>query len=152
RSSQSTDSRRERERERERLRRSLASKPSPSSVSVPMEGSRSRSGGSSEQSADALGDRPRRGAPFADRLGDYAEIFADRAGSISIPFLDLPPALDGFDAAAAPVRTRGAGFDYSDVFGGVDSGESAALHDELFAAPELEETCSSKGRGLFGVC
>nr|XP_018684979.1 PREDICTED: auxilin-like protein 1 isoform X2 [Musa acuminata subsp. malaccensis] len=112
-----------------------------------MEDARSRSGGSSEQSADAdvLGDRSRRGAPFADRLGDYAEIFADHAGSISIPFLDLPPALDGFDAAA-PVRTRGAGFDYSDVFGGVDSGESAALHDELFAAPKLEETCSSKGR------
>ncbi|KAJ8497913.1 hypothetical protein OPV22_008465 [Ensete ventricosum] len=112
-----------------------------------MEDSRSRSGGRSEQSAgaDVLGDRPRRGAPFADRLGDYAEIFADHAGSISIPFLDLPPALDGFDAAA-PVRTRGAGFDYSDVFGGVDSGESAALHDELFAAPKLEETCSSKGR------
>ncbi|RRT67416.1 hypothetical protein B296_00037855 [Ensete ventricosum] len=111
-----------------------------------MEDSRSRSGGRSEQSAgaDVLGDRPRRGAPFADRLGDYAEIFADHAGSISIPFLDLPPALDGFDAAA-PVRTRGAGFDYSDVFGGVDSGESAALHDELFAAPKLEETCSSKG-------
>ncbi|RZS15028.1 hypothetical protein BHM03_00046807 [Ensete ventricosum] len=112
-----------------------------------MEDSRSRSGGRSEQSAgaDVLGDRPRRGAPFADRLGDYAEIFADHAGSISIPFLDLPPALDGFDAAA-PVRTRGAGFDYSDVFGGLDSGESAALHDELFAAPKLEETCSSKGR------
>ncbi|WOL10976.1 auxilin-like protein 1 isoform X2 [Canna indica] len=78
---------------------------------------------------------------FAARLDDYAEIFGDLAGSCSIPFLDLPPALQGRDVRAG----RGAGFDYSEIFGGLDFGEFVAPY-ELFAATRREEAHSENGR------
>ncbi|CAD5182217.1 unnamed protein product [Musa acuminata subsp. malaccensis] len=90
--------------------------------------------------ADVFGGPPRFAAPYATRLDDYAEIFGDLASTCSIPFLDIPPAVDGCD--------RGAGFDYSEVFGGLDFGEFAAPYEELFVAPKREEALTTNGRTL----
>ena len=88
--------------------------------------------------ADVFGGPPRFAAPYATRLDDYAEIFGDLASTCSIPFLDIPPAVDGCD--------RGAGFDYSEVFGGLDFGEFAAPYEELFMAPKREEARTTNRR------
>ncbi|XP_074563159.1 LOW QUALITY PROTEIN: uncharacterized protein LOC141819803 [Curcuma longa] len=85
----------------------------------------------------------KRGTPrFSTRMDDYAEIFSDVAGACSIPFLDLPPALSCRDAD--PVS---GGFDYSEVFGGVDFGKFATPLEELVAvAPTRDDPSSADGR------
>ncbi|XP_042391285.1 auxilin-like protein 1 isoform X1 [Zingiber officinale] len=88
-----------------------------------------------------------RGTPrYSTRLEDYAEIFGDVAGACSIPFLDLPPAL------SCRVADPGSGgFDYSEVFGGVDFGKFATPFEELVAvAPTREDPSSSDGRRTKG--
>lgn len=97
---------------------------------------------------DALGGAPRFAAPFSPCLIDYAEIFGDVAGSCSIPFLDLPPATDG--RGADTIGTRGAGFDYLEVFGGLDFGELAAPYEELFVGSRRDEPPCANGRCGFG--
>ncbi|WOK91542.1 auxilin-like protein 1 isoform X2 [Canna indica] len=95
---------------------------------------------------DVFGGPPRFAAPFAARLDDYAEIFGGAGSACSIPFLDLPPAMNGLDGDPAGAR-GGSGFDYSEVFGSLDFGEFAVPYEELFASPRSRvEVASSDGR------
>nr|XP_018684592.1 PREDICTED: auxilin-like protein 1 isoform X2 [Musa acuminata subsp. malaccensis] len=106
-------------------------------------------GGAAASSAfdDVFGGPPKFLAPFSARMHDYAEIFGAAASACSIPFLDLPPAMDGFDGEPAAPR-RSSGFDYFEVFGGLDFGELAVSYEELFAVPRRVEVGASGGRAL----
>ncbi|URE19215.1 DnaJ domain [Musa troglodytarum] len=94
---------------------------------------------------DVFGGPPRFPAPLSARMHDYTEIFGAAASACSIPFLDLPPAMDDFDGEPAAPR-RSSGLDYSEVFGGLDFGELAVSYEELFAVPRRVEVGSSGGR------
>ncbi|XP_074586752.1 uncharacterized protein LOC141842497 [Curcuma longa] len=96
--------------------------------------------------ADVFGGPPSFAAsPFPARLDDYVEIFGGSASSCSIPFLDLPPATDGLDGEPTGFR-NGPGFDYSEVFGGLEFGGFAVSYEELFSSSRGLEVGSTKGR------
>lgn len=86
---------------------------------------------------DVSGGTPR----FSTRLDDYAEIFGDVAAACSIPFLDLPPALNCRDADMISGR-----FDYSEVFGAVDFGKFAKPYEELVVVATRREDASFADR------
>lgn len=84
-------------------------------------------------------------SPFPARLDDYVDIFGASASSCSIPFLDLPPATDGLDGEPPGFR-NGPGFDYSEVFGGLEFGGFAVSYEELFSSSRGLELGSTKQR------
>ncbi|EOA15902.1 hypothetical protein CARUB_v10003992mg [Capsella rubella] len=83
---------------------------------------------------DVFGGPPRFGAPtLSPRLEDYCEIFSgfngsSRAAVSSIPVLDLP--LVDNKGVYFDVRTQG--FDYREVFGGLNDFDLAPSYEELF--------------------
>ncbi|XP_042443389.1 auxilin-like protein 1 isoform X1 [Zingiber officinale] len=111
-----------------------------------MEGQRVSKKPASSAYADVFGGPHRFAAsPFPARLDDYVEIFGGSASSCSIPFLDLPPAVDGLDGEPPGFRD-GPGFDYAEVFGGSEFGGFAVSYEELFSSSRGLEVGSTKGR------
>ncbi|WOK99252.1 hypothetical protein Cni_G07964 [Canna indica] len=107
-----------------------------------MENSPSSGDGTTSATSAFVGSPSFAVASIDARPGDYAEVFGDLPGSCDIPFLDLPPALDGF--CIASVQPRGSFSDFSEVFGGEDSGQPSASCEDLFISPKREEACSNE--------
>ncbi|WVZ69558.1 hypothetical protein U9M48_018329 [Paspalum notatum var. saurae] len=99
---------------------------------------------------DVFGGPPRFAPPpaFATGAGapaDYAEVFGGVAASCSIPYLDLPPAVAGGDAAA--------GGGYGEIFARFDFGDFAAPYEDMLPGAEClaEEIASPSGSSRSSV-
>ncbi|XP_037491772.1 auxilin-related protein 1 [Jatropha curcas] len=82
---------------------------------------------------DVFGGPPKFGAPtLSPRVEDYSEIFGGfhESRASSIPVLDLPLACN--EVAEVFFDVRSSGFDYREVFGGVNGHDFAVSYEELF--------------------